>query len=636
LWPWLEAIPIIELATLWRSGRSALRPAAFVAFLYLYVWLAVDPALAYHGYWLTLAFPVYRTTWEFAADRLAYPGGAAEYLGAFLSQLYRLSWLGALVICAVAGLLSLTTWGYLRALRGSAPRILHYAPALLFVVIYNRYRNPLAPALAALVAMACVWVYARAPMRGTARRLALFLGLGGLVYHAAGGTFLIFALLCGLFAAVAEGRWLVGAFCVGAGAAIPYLVGQFALALSPADAYLRFWAFHQDSDVRAFGLLLALYLSFPVLALGGAAWRLFGGRARLAPLAVRSWRGARFLASPLFGRLRWAAEAALPAVSAAVVLGLSFAGGTKALFQVEYHARRGNWDGVLQVARTMRPQEYSLFVNWDVNRALHHTGRLPQEMFSYPQNVLGLLPSAREFRARRLPRPVWMKLCDVLLELGRVNEAEHMAYEALEFLGDHPLILEQLVLIAAAKDELETARILLCMLASDPLRAKWARGYLQRLEADPSLSWDPEVQRLRSLMVSEDAVGWLDPVETLSQSLKRNKQNRMAFEYLMGYYLLTRNLEGVVQNIGRLESFGYHGIPRHYEEALVLYLSTRGASAAPYGWSIGEDVLRRYQEFAAVLARYRARPDVARDLLAPVYGNSYFFYYTFDESGVGR
>jgi hypothetical protein len=278
-------------------------------------------------------------------------------------------------------------------------------------------------------------------------------------------------------------------------------------------------------------------------------------------------------------------------------------------------------------------RRYSIPINWDVNRALWYTRRLPYEMFSYPQHPLGLLPSPRVFPKLKL-LSAWMKLGDVLWELGRVNEAEHMAYEAYEFMGEDPRIVARLAEIAAVKKETDTARIILRGLSRDLVYGGWGRSYLRRLQADPDLLRDSTAQGLRALMVREDKAGWLEPEELLAQSLAQNRANKMAFEYLMAHYLLNRDLASVARNIGRLTDFGYEGIPTHYEEALVLYQAVSGDRSND--WPISEETRRRYLEFSDALGRCGGGTAAAREALARPYGGTYFYYYVFGASGVGR
>ena len=69
---------------------------AFLAFFTL-VWLLIQPALQYYSW-----SPVFLFNSRFLREHLAYPGGLADYAGAFLLQFYRYSWLGALLTTILA------------------------------------------------------------------------------------------------------------------------------------------------------------------------------------------------------------------------------------------------------------------------------------------------------------------------------------------------------------------------------------------------------------------------------------------------------------------------------------------------------------------------------------------------------
>ena len=87
---------------------------------------------------------------------------------------------------------------------------------------------------------------------------------------------------------------------------------------------------------------------------------------------------------------------------------------------------------------------------------------------------------------------------DIWIELGDVAEAELLAYETLELDGDRPRNLQRLALINTAKGKTEAARVFLGALALDPVRGQLGKRGLERLQADPELASDPEVQRLRA------------------------------------------------------------------------------------------------------------------------------------------
>ena len=603
-----------------------IRAVIFFSLLFLYVRLRIDPTLVYHG--LDWSVPPFLRGKAFFSGFVTYPGGLVDYLSACLSQFYFYSWIGALIITAAAGLLSLCTYAVIKAASGSCPRVLHYVPAILLLIPYNRYSNPLSAILGLLTALLCTVIYVHINLHSTRTRLIVFLLLSALLYYIAAGAYLLFAVLCGIFELLIRHRRLLGSFCFLCAAAIPYLIGIYVFRVRlAADAYGWLLPFHRYSDPRAAPLVLCVYLFFPAVALEGALGRRLATDAVPATGKIRSGLAAKlrnYLRKQTLQRT--VASAALLVVAAPVVW-FSFDDGRNTFHQVEYCARQHKWRRLLQSVSRLPLNRYTLSVNWHVNRALYHTGGLPYEMFSYPQLPMGLMPVPHEMVDRETPPVIFMQCSDVLVDLGRINCSEHLAHEALAFLGYRPFILQRIALIHAAKGRMEAARIVLGTLSRDLVYGKWAKRYLSRLETDPLLSGDEEVERMRSLMMDEDNISPI-PFETMLQYLlESNRQNRMAFEYLMAYYLLTGQLEKAVQNIDRLDDFDYPAIPRHYEEAILLYTTTTGKKADLHGRRISPQTIQRFRHWDQLLARHVGDRRTALAVLARYHGNTYFFFY---------
>ena len=228
--------------------------------------------------------------------------------------------------------------------------------------------------------------------------------------------------------------------------------------------------------------------------------------------------------------------------------------------------------------------------------------------------------------------PLLMDYSDVFLDLGLVNESAHVAYEALGLLGERPSILFRLALLNLVKGETEVARVFLGRLSKDLIHGALAKRYLRLLEADPLLTTDPEIQRLRSLMVPKDYFNPSPDItleEFLLRLLETNKQNRMAFEYLMGFYLVTRQLDKLVFNIGRLNDFDYVGIPRHYEEAILIYTSVTGRQVNLRGRRMRPETTQQFRNFNRVMSRQPPDLQPVQDALARDHGDSYCFFYAF-------
>ncbi|MCK4284397.1 MAG: hypothetical protein KAX44_08780 [Candidatus Brocadiae bacterium] len=605
-----------------------LRVRCFVFFIlfWLHVWRVIDPSLIYCRPWMTTTFPIFRTTRAFLGELLAYPGGVVEYVSAFLCQLYYYPWLGALIVTAAAGLLCLATWLVVASVGGARPRFVHFVPPLVLLALYNRYSNALPTALAQATAVLAACAYMRVALRRGGSRLIVFLALSAVVYYVAGGAYLLFAVLCAVFEFLTGRRAVLGVVCLVGGAVVPCVVGMLLFHLRITDAYWRLLPYHQDGDLRAAPVLAALWLFYPAVAFAaGAGWIPF--RRRGAPSAV--------VAQPeRQGVLRRALEVAVVLIVGGLVAYVSFGGEWRRLLRIEWCAQHKKWDRLLEEAGRLPLRRYNMMVNWDVNRALFHTGRLGRDMCSFPQHPVGLVQSGKALPTLRMPVRAWLDLSEVLMDLGRVNEAEHMACEALETLGDHPYILQRVVTARAVKGGTEAVRILLGALREDLVWRRWAGEYLRRLEKDPDLSEDQEVQRLRGLMVEADVAGWLTPEEILVQLLERNSQNKMAFEYLMAHYLLTGDLKGFVRNIGRVDEFGYAEVPRIYQEAVALYAAGAAGEVDQYHRFISWETLQRHSAFQKTIYPYGADRRGAKQAATAEYGNTYFFYYTFSPVGM--
>jgi len=95
----------------------------------LYLWLYVDPRLIYHGAGVITNFPVFYKGWSYFLPFLSYPSGPAEYLSAFLSQLFYIAWAGAIVITVQAWLISLCIKYMVKVTNASRIRGIRFSPA---------------------------------------------------------------------------------------------------------------------------------------------------------------------------------------------------------------------------------------------------------------------------------------------------------------------------------------------------------------------------------------------------------------------------------------------------------------------------------------------------------------------------
>ncbi|MBN1515021.1 hypothetical protein JXA32_00475, partial [Candidatus Sumerlaeota bacterium] len=353
--------------------------------------------------------------------------------------------------------------------------------------------------------------------------------------------------------------------------------------------------------------------------------------------------------SSAFNWRRWTAGTILLLTLPAAIGLYTLDRNTKTLSKIQYCSEHQMWNDVLVNARRLPLSLYlSSYVNHDVNLALYHTGQMPYEMFLYPQTK----PYWAIFEFNDLPVQQIIKPCDLYLELGRVGEAEHMAMELLDMQPTGGA-LKRMALVKMIKGQIPAATVFLNVLQDDMVWGRWAQEYLQRLAKDPELSSDPEIQRIRGLMITEDDLEQTtiyfpdgsksNYVAMLHNQLEQNGRNQMAFEYYMAQCLVIGNLKNVVDAFPLLDNFSYPSIPPVYEEAAMIYGSvTQGEiEERPSGvffrdYKISEPTLARCQSFMEILRRYdgfnkKAEPEIARAV-----GGSYFHYFYLMKCGDAR
>jgi hypothetical protein len=280
-----------------------------------------------------------------------------------------------------------------------------------------------------------------------------------------------------------------------------------------------------------------------------------------------------------------------------------------------------------------------------VNRALYHTGRLPDRMFAYPQRyqpLLTIIPILNDLSLHKAYERM-REPCDLLLELGRVNEAEQLAFEMHEMRPSGGT-LKRLALVEMIKGQSTAARMFLDVLRDDLVWSRWAEGYLQLLAEDPDLAGDEEIQRARRLMVVNDDLSLstkltsdgcaVDVSVYLLKLLEQNSQNRMAFEYHMAMCLGSGNVAAATQSLSFLDRFSYPAVPPLYEESALIYgtqhpqeVKVTNSGVYIRGLKISVPTMHKFRRFQAIVTSWGGPSEEAKPALARELGDSYFYFY---------
>jgi hypothetical protein len=622
------------------AGTAALSLLFFVLY-YLYLWLVVDLRLIYHGGGTITNFPIFYLECGFFREFLSCPGGLVEYASAFLAQFFYIGWAGALVATVQAWLMWLCTGTIMRAVSGQRLRWVRFIPPILLLGLYALYSYPFGIAMGLLVAMGFVCLYMGTSSERRPADLLVFLALSTILYAVAGGVYLLFVVVCGFYEMFFRRRPALGLSFLLAAPVIAYIGGAGVFNISTIDVFECFMPrFYRDMK-NMLVMVYALYLLLPLALVGLKIAQLmprFKGMLDSGAGAVTvSPEAAEKSGQSSLGRfIAWSAgeAAAMFAPLLAIFAGVLVAcfchnTGAKTMIAADYYASNKMWHQVLEASARYPGNK---FVNHSANRALYHTGRLAQEMFTYGQQPGALMLPAET------GNPVgWWRLFDTYIDLGQMNLAESMLVLCMEMHGERPILLKRLALVNMVKGNTGAARVCLGALSRTLFDAGWAMEYLAKIERDPNLSTDKEVQQLRSMILAIDRDFKSVNENILLDLLDKNKHNRMAFEYLMAFYLLTGQFDKFAGNLGRLDDFDYARIPRVYEEAILLYNYTRKTRVELHGCEISPESQERFDNFVNIyISQYGANKALAFNELARDYGDSYLFYSVYGRSGMKK
>jgi hypothetical protein len=582
------------------SGR--IRDTVFFGGYFLYAWKAIKPDL-----YCSFNEPVFSSDSRYLSGFFHYPGGLLRLFSDFLSQFYVIPWIGALVLTGIAAGLTFATRGISESLsKGRSARPAHLFPAVLLLVLHNHYFHQLTADIGILLTSAAFYLHLRMAAKSRLMRTAWALSGTAFIYYAAGGFLLVFASLCCLHEFMIGRRWIAGVFYAGAALLLPALGAGVFFTAGWRDAYL--FQLPLDAGYKTALAPYGLLLYSHAMILAAAAPGLFRDPIRMINPGLRMVSGG-----------------ALSVFCVLLVL-MTRDRKIQTMLQIDSFIQNARYEDVIRLAG--RKESDHLLVTMHTNRALYHTGRLLDDMFSFPQKwrVSGLILSSKE--AYEMP----LANSDVWFDLGHVNEAQHWAHEALAVTGNAPRICRRLAEIYIVRDNPAAAEKCLAYLERTLFFRAWAKQARKLLAEEPPGSGDGRLAEIRSRMVAEDFIVHPDfPERDLEFIVRQNPANKMAFEYLIAHYLLMGLPDRLADRVDHLKTLHYARIPRHFQEALILrQVLLKMKPVPPEGFSFSRETVLRFRDFQKSLKRYQDGGKTDRSELKKSFGDTYWYYYLFE------
>lgn len=158
----------------------------------------------------------------------------------------------------------------------------------------------------------------------------------------------------------------------------------------------------------------------------------------------------------------------------------------------------------------------------------------------------------------------------------------------------------------------------------------WAKN-LERMADDPSLiRSDPGLgAKLEILPRNEFFIEYNEPQANLPLLLEMQPENRRALEYWIAGLLLTKNVQGAVGSLSLMKEAEYTRIPRHLEEAALMYINSTNVSPDLGGLTISAETLARFDQYTAFYAEARKNLSTLRETMQAEFGDTFWYYFQF-------
>lgn len=519
-------------------------------------------ALSYQEqYQLFLFTPSYFT------ERISVPGGLADYVGEFITQFYYVYAIGAILLALVFFCLQRLTWVLMR--RSGVSRswyLLSFIPAVALWTLMGNENVLLSFAIA-------------------------LLGMEELMFH-----YIIVrdhsrgwvALAVYLLIAVPVGYWLFGPVVIGVALSAtynpyrPYETSQTlperAVKSNSQTLLTPYgWVLLSVLYFVAIVWLCGLFLQYPYYKLfGGINYFRYPGIIPVMQWVVAALFALLPLVVSYLPRLEdkkavraEIAQLTIIVLATVPLLHFSFDRATYELIDYDYLVRTHQWQRIIEKAE--KHQASSPMSVSCVNLALAMQGQLCDRLFEFYQNgAEGLFPTFTRDMTSPLPT------AEAFYQLGMVNDAERYAFEAQEAIPNYRKsgrLTRRIAQCEIINGNYAVAAKYLRMLEHSLFYRQWAKSQERFLYNSAAVKADPEYGRLGDIRIKRHDYLFSDQEmdQMLGLLLVDNKKydNRMAYEYLIAYELLQRDLGRFMRYypLGRFVQFDH--IPYAIQQVLI-------------------------------------------------------------------
>lgn len=488
-------------------------------------------------------------------ERIVLPGGLADYISEFLVQFYYMPVLGGAIIALLLMGIQTAVWGLMKqyGARHDFPGyLLSFLPSIALWCAMGDQNVLLSFVVALFGALVIGWIHNRFHNRLV--KVVFELVSTALVYWFLGPVVFLYAAL--MIGDTLKNAKQKDSILSGIGYSVCILVLTIA------------WI-----------LLTTQTLQYPLYRiLAGLNYYRYPGAISPLPFVVMVWA----VVIPFLGMIPCHRKSLQKLQQSKVVIVLSYVlvivaswFGIKASFDemtydlidYDFLVRTEQWDKIIEKAEK-KPATTPLSVSC-VNLALSQKGVLADRLFEFYQNGgEGLFPTF----TRDMTSPV--STAEIFFRLGMVNDAERYMFEAQEAIPNYrksARLTRRIIECEIINGNYQVAAKLLRRLQKTLFYSNWANQTMALLGNEKAINQHPIYGKLRKYREKKQDFLFSDREmdQMLGLLFLNDNHNRMAYEYLMCYELLQRDMEKFMQYYPLGRFVGYDHIPRTFQEILI-------------------------------------------------------------------
>jgi len=268
------------------------------------------------------------------------------------------------------------------------------------------------------------------------------------------------------------------------------------------------------------------------------------------------------------------------------------------LFRLEKLFYQQDWIGVIKLQEKIQSQ--NIVAQYYYNIALSEKNILCDRMFFSRQDFGTqsiMIPWSAGTNINKIFRGAYF-----FYTIGLINEAHRWAYESMVVQGFQPENTKLLIKTELINGHYEMAERYINIFRNTFHYRSWVSKYGAMLHHPDLISADPELGAKIKLQPKTDfPIRIKNPQANINLILNANPENRVAFEYKLGWYMLEKNVNGIIDEIKKMKAMGYTRLPRHIEEAAVFANANIGTLTDLGGMKVDSATIERFSQYESTM-----------------------------------